>query len=95
MTITADREQCSLHLFAGPWSEITLCDQVRGMLANYGLAFAFEHSPGAADRYPIHWQSLRGNRRRRDEAKIRARVEKALFAAGYPGISWKYADGEP
>ncbi len=94
VTIQTDSEQCRVHLFAGPWSEITLCDKVRGLLANYGLSFAFEHSPGQQTvtlSIGNHSAEIAGT----GEAEIRARVEMALFAAGYPGISWKYVDGEP
>jgi MFS family permease len=94
VTITTDREQCGMHLFAGPWSKISLCDKVRGSLANYGLSFTFEHSPEPQTvtlSIGNHSAEITGA----DEAEIRARVEKALFAAGYPGISWKYADGDP
>ncbi len=83
-----------MHLFAGPWSNITLCDQVRGVLANYGLSFAFEHSPGARTvtvSIGNHSAEITGG----NEAGVRASMEKALFAAGYPGITWKYVDGEP
>jgi predicted MFS family arabinose efflux permease len=94
VTVTADQEKCGMHLFAGPWSKITLCDQVRGMLANYGLSFAFEHSPGTRTvtvSIGNHSAEITGG----NEAGVRASVEKALFAAGYPGIAWKYVDGEP
>jgi MFS family permease len=94
VTIETDREQCGVHLFAGPWSKITLCDQVRGQLANYGLSFTLEHSPGQqAVTLSIgnHSAGITG----KSEAQVRTQVEKALFGAGYPGIAWKYADGEP
>ncbi len=94
VTIRTDREQCGMHLFAGPWSKITLCDEVRGLAANYGLSFAFEHSPGSQTvtlSIGNHSAEIAGS----NEAEIRERVEKALFAAGYPGIIWKYVDGEP
>ncbi len=94
VTVTADSEKCGMHLFAGPWSQITLCDQVRGMLANYGLSFTFEHYPGTRTvtvSIGNHSAEITGS----NETEIRASVEKALFAAGYPGINWKYAGGEP
>ena len=94
VTITTDQEQCGLHLFAGPWSQITLCDQVRGMLANYGLAFAFEQSPGERT-VTLSIGNHSAEIAATSEAGIRALVEKALFATGYPGISWKYVDGDP
>jgi hypothetical protein len=64
------------------------------MLANYGLSFVFEHSPGARTvtvSIGNHSAEITGG----NEAGVRASVEKALFAAGYPGITWKYVDGEP
>jgi MFS family permease len=94
VTITTDQEQCGLHLFAGPWSQITLCDQVRGMLANYGLAFAFEQSPGERT-VTLSIGNHSAEIAATSEAGIRALIEKALFATGYPGISWKYVDGDP
>ncbi len=94
VTIETDSEQCGIHLFAGPWSKITLCDEVRGMLANYGLSFTLEHSPGQQSvtlSIGNHSAGITG----KNEAQVRGQVEKALFGAGYPGIVWKYADGEP
>jgi MFS family permease len=94
VTVETDREHCGMHLFAGPWSEITLCDQVRGMLANYGLSFTFVHSPGQQSvtlSIGNHSAGITGG----SEAQVRAQMEKVLFGAGYPGIVWKYVDGEP
>ncbi len=94
VTVETDREQCGMHLFAGPWSKITLCDQVREKLSNYGLSFNLVHSPGQKSvtlSVGNHSAGITGG----SEAEVRAQVEKALFAAGYPGIVWKYADGEP
>jgi hypothetical protein len=31
----------------------------------------------------------------RNEGSINALLERTLFAAGYPGLTWKYANGEP
>ncbi len=31
----------------------------------------------------------------RDKGNIGPALERALFAAGYPGLSWKYSNGEP
>src|SRR5262249_6437413 len=48
IVIRTDISQCRFHLFVGPWTTITPCDQVRDLLASSGLSFDLKDVPRAA-----------------------------------------------
>jgi len=84
VTLRADTEQCQLHVFVGPWSNFTDCDQARDFLTDRGVSFNIENVPtggpqtitvGNSDPIPIeNWQ-----RNTSGEA-----VLAALRAEGFP-----------
>ena len=94
VVVRADASQCGFHLFAGPWSKYSACDYVRSMLANSGLSFRLENSPGL-DRVELRIGGHAAEFREGGEAEVKARMQNLLFTAGYPGLSWKYVNGEP
>jgi predicted MFS family arabinose efflux permease len=92
IVLRAAPQTCRFHLFAGPWSEITTCDQVRSILASSGLSFSIEYAPeGSSVLLSVGNQTAAIL----EAADAAARVEQALFAAGYPGLTLKYVDGKP
>jgi MFS family permease len=94
VAVRTDTSQCGFHLFAGPWSKYSTCDYVRSMLANSGLSFRLENSPGL-DTVELSIGSHAGEIQKGSEAEVRAAMQNLLFAAGYPGLNWKYINGEP
>ncbi len=38
-TVTLTAEDCHFHVFVGPWSEFTPCDQAKAFLASHGISF--------------------------------------------------------
>jgi MFS family permease len=94
IAVRADPKTCQFHLFVGPWTKVTACDRVRGMLANWGLSFTLESAPEAGGvllTIGNHTAAILETR----DAEVRARVEGALYAAGYPGLSVKIVNGIP
>ncbi|MFZ1108762.1 MAG: MFS transporter [Rhodomicrobium sp.] len=94
IVVRADPNACQFHLFVGPWTKVTACDRVRGMLANWGLSFEIESAPEASGVFLTAGNQTAAILETAD-AEVRARVEGALFAAGYPGLSLKTVNGRP
>jgi MFS family permease len=89
-----DSTACNLRIFVGPWSNFSLCDQVTDFLTKSGLSFTKVNAPGAKS------ASLSIGRRTvevsdKDKGNIDAILDGALFAAGFPGLTWKYLGKEP
>ncbi len=94
VTVRVDNARCNFHIFIGPWSDFTACDQVKDYLTKSGLSFTKIDMPG--------YQGLTvsiGNQAveiSSAEKEINdAKLQRALFAAGYPALAWKYVNGEP
>ncbi|MBV8835983.1 MAG: MFS transporter [Alphaproteobacteria bacterium] len=80
LTVTADRSACHLHIFVGPWSTFSDCDQAQDFLTKSGLSFATVHTPGAQSaNLVINATTIEGW----NSGKWAA----ALSAAGYPGAA--------
>lgn len=94
IALRADVKTCNFHIFAGPWSKYTACDHVTDYLTKLGLSFTKVNVPGfeTAD-VTIGSQTLEIANNNR--AEIGRSLQNALFGAGYPGLNWKYTDGEP
>lgn len=94
VTLRADKEKCNFHIFIGPWSDFTACDQVKDFLTKSGLSFTKVHTRG----HPGVTVSI-GNQTVEISSPSKevndARLQRALFAAGYPGLIWKQVNGEP
>jgi hypothetical protein len=89
-----DATACSLRIFVGPWSNFSLCDQVTDFLTKSGLSFTKVNLPGSKSvSASIGRQTVEVSDK--DKGNIDAVLGGALFAAGYPGLTWKYAGKEP
>jgi MFS family permease len=94
ITLRVDAKTCNFHIFVGPWSDFTACDRVTDFLTKSGLSFTEANAPGfEAVAVSIGEQTVEVSSK--DKARIHATLERALFAAGYPGLNWKYINGEP
>jgi MFS family permease len=110
ISLRVDAKTCNFHMFIGPWSRFSLCDQVTDYLTKSGLSFSktdtpdlesvvlsIERSAGA----PASATQSAGDGTQTveivpgEEKKLRQILQHTLFAAGYPGVSWKYVNGEP
>jgi len=78
IVLTADTEQCHLHIFVGPWSKFSDCDRAKDFLTKSGLSFKTADAPAGTEAVSVRigattldmWNA--GNWR------------KALIMAGYP-----------
>ncbi len=94
ITLRLDQTTCDFHIFVGPWSQFSACDQVTDFLTNSGLSFTKVNMPGSQSVFiSIGGQTVEVSNK--DKSNVSAILERALFAAGYPGLTWKYANGEP
>jgi MFS family permease len=89
-----DSTACNLRLFVGPWSNFSLCDQVTDFLTKSGLSFTKINAPGAKSvSVTIGRQTVAVSDK--DKGSIDAILDGALFAARFPGLTWKYLGKEP
>ena len=94
ITLRADSTTCNVRIFVGPWSNFSICNQVTDFLTKSGLSFTRVDGPGSKSvSVSIGGQTIEVSDK--DKGDIDAILERALFAAGYPGLTWKYAGGEP
>ncbi|HXN15232.1 MAG TPA: MFS transporter, partial [Usitatibacter sp.] len=76
--ITVAANDCSFHLFVGPWSKFTPCDQTKDFLTKQGLSFS---SIAAVGPEPVVTKIGATEIKGWDEKKLQA----ALKESGYPG----------
>jgi hypothetical protein len=94
ITLRVDGKTCNFHIFIGPWSNFTTCDQVTDYLTKSGLSFTKLNAPGFEPvELSIGPQTVEVANG--DKASVNRSLQRALFAAGYPGLNWKYVDGQP
>ncbi|HEX2891686.1 MFS transporter [Vineibacter terrae] len=79
ITVTADPQTCSFHIFVGPWSKFTECDRAQDLLTKSGLSFKTEK--GAAGSLPV--VSIGDTKIEFDAKEGAGKVNAALKAAGY------------
>jgi hypothetical protein len=94
ISLRVDAKTCNFHIFIGPWSNFSTCDQVTDFLTKSGLSFTKVNEPGletAGLSIGLQSDEIASN----NKAEVDHRLQIALFKAGYPGLNWKYADGEP
>jgi MFS family permease len=94
ITLRLDFATCNLHIFVGPWSQFSDCDQVTDFLTKSGVSFRRVNVPGSKS-VSVSIGGKTVDVSDKDQGNINAALERALFAAGYPGLTWKYANGEP
>ena len=94
ISLRVDTKTCNFHIFIGPWSNFTACDQVTDYLTKSGLSFTKVDSPGF-ETVDLSIGSQTVEIANGGKAEISRALQNALFVAGYPGLNWKYIDGEP
>jgi len=78
IVLTADVEQCRLHLFVGPWTQFSDCDRAKDFLADSGLSFEAIDAPAGKETISIRIGSITIDGWNEDA------WHQALIAAGYP-----------
>lgn len=94
ITLQADQAECSVTVFARPWPALSLCNQASAFLTKSGLSFTSVNAPGSKSvLVSIGDQNvdISGTA----DGSVDAILQRALFAAGYPGLTLKYGDGRP
>jgi MFS family permease len=94
VTVTVDESTCGLHVFIGPWTKYTTCDHVGDILTKAGVNFTKVNSPDAQNvLVSVGGQTadLSGT----NKPALTRTLQRALFAAGYPGLRLKMVNGEP
>lgn len=98
ISLRVDTKACKFHLFIGPWSNFSTCDQVTDYLTKSGLSFRKTNDPGL-DGVVVSIGGERGGQTveitSKNKAETNATLQRALFSAGYPGLNWKYVNGAP
>jgi hypothetical protein len=92
--LRVDQRTCNIHIFSGPWSRYSACDRVTEYLTSLGLPFTKADVPGQdAVELTIGAQTvgIAGS----NKAEIERTLQNTLFGVGYPGLAWKYVDGDP
>jgi MFS family permease len=93
VTVTVDESTCGLHVFIGPWTKYSTCDHVGDILTKSGVSFAKVNAPGAENvLVSVGGQTVAVSGT--DKPAITRTLQRALFAAGYPGLGLK-ANAEP
>jgi len=94
ITLRVDEKTCNFHIFIGPWSNFTICDQVTDYLTKSGVSFKKRNAPDFQG-VIVTMGSQTVEITASDKQATNLALQKALFGAGYPGLSWKYVNGEP
>ena len=92
--LRVDERTCNFHIFVGPWSKFTPCDQVTDYLTKLGLSFTKVDAPGF-DTADVTIGAQTVEVASGSKAATERSLQNALFGAGYPGLNWKYAGGDP
>jgi MFS family permease len=74
--ITVAADDCSLHVFVGPWSTFSACDRTRGLLTSLGLSFDAQPAEPGKDVVTTIGDT-------RIEGFDAAKINTALAAKGY------------
>lgn len=94
ITLRADQAECSVTVFARPWPALSLCNQASAFLTKSGLSFTSVNAPGSKSvLVSIGDQNV--DISSTADGAVDAILQRALFAAGYPGLTLKYRDGRP
>jgi MFS family permease len=92
--VTVDESTCGLHVFIGPWTRYSTCDQVGDILTKSGVNFTKVNSPGA-ENVLVSVGGQTADVSGTDKPAITKTLQRALFAAHYPGLRLKMVNGEP
>jgi MFS family permease len=94
VTVTVDESTCGLHVFIGPWTRYSTCDHVGDILTKSGVNFTKVNAPGA-ENVLVSVGSQTADISGTNKPAITKTLQRALFAAGYPGLRLKMVNGEP
>jgi MFS family permease len=94
VSVTVDERTCGLHVFIGPWTQYSTCDQVGDILTKSGVNFTKVNAPGARN-VVVSVGGQTADVSGTDRPAITQTLQSALFAAGYPGLRPTRANGEP
>ena len=92
VTVTADPDTCTLHVFVGPWSKFSPCDKAQDFVTKLGVSFKTDPAPGTGDKVAL---TIGSNR---VEGWDAAKWTAAFSDAGYPKaadpakINWLMAE---
>jgi hypothetical protein len=92
--VRVDERTCNFHVFVGPWSKFSPCDHVTDYLTKLGMSFTKVNAPGF-DTADVTIGAQTAEVGSSGKAGIERTLRNALFGAGYPGLNFKYVDGEP
>lgn len=92
VSLRVDAKTCGFHIFIGPWSNFTTCDQVTDYLTQAGLSFVKTNAPGL-DAVIISIGPQTVEIASNDKDGVAETLRQALFAAGYPGLNLKFVGG--
>src|SRR5262249_32314707 len=87
ISVTADPATCKFHLFVGPWSTFSDCDQAKDFVAKKGISFkTIDAKAGDPPVIKIGDKEISGKdlTNRSKAAPIQKQIDEALAAAGYP-----------
>ena len=74
--VTLTAEDCHFHLFVGPWTQFSLCDQAKSLLASRGVSFStVEAAPGNIMTLEIDTETVVGFQP--------AEIDAALYRTGF------------
>jgi MFS family permease len=94
VTVTVDESTCGLHVFIGPWTKYSTCDHAGDILTKSGVNFTKVNSPGA-ENVLVSVGGQTADISGTDKPAITKTLQRALFAAGYPGLRLKMVNREP
>jgi hypothetical protein len=95
ISVTADPEQCSFHIFVGPWSKFTECDRAKDALTKSGLSFtSLKGEPGKPVVIAIGDKKLEGFDAKEGQAKLAAALKEAGYSptADKSKVNWFMAE---
>ena len=80
ITLTVNESSCKLHIFVGPWSRFSSCDQAKDFVSGLGLPFRSENAAPGTDAVVLAIGSTK------IDGFDRAGWNSAFLAAGYPDL---------
>jgi MFS family permease len=93
VTVTVNQSTCGLHVFIGPWTKYSTCDQVGDILTKLGINFTKVNSPRAENiLVSIGGESVSVSGT--DRSTITRTLQQALVAAGHPGLRPRAGNGD-
>jgi len=93
VSLRVDSSTCNFRVFTGYWSRFTTCDDVTDYLTRSGLSFKKSNAPGL-EGVVVSIGSQTAEITGTTKAETTGAIQRMLFSSGYPGIVWKYVNGD-